>query len=43
VYWRAATLGPPRTLTDQDLQDVLAAVMERGYGAVRGAGGGSRA
>ena len=43
VYWRAATLGPPRTLTDQDLQDVLAAVMERGYGAVRGASEGSQA
>src|SRR5207344_2204790 len=35
VYWRAAALGTPRTLTDEDLQAVMAAVLERGYGAVR--------
>jgi L-fuculose-phosphate aldolase len=39
VYWRAATLGTPRTLSDDDLAAVMSAVMERGYGAVRSAGG----
>jgi len=37
VYWRAATLGTPRTLSDDDLAAVMSAVMERGYGAVRSA------
>jgi L-fuculose-phosphate aldolase len=39
VYWRAATLGTPRTLSDDDLTAVMSAVMERGYGAVQSAGG----
>jgi L-fuculose-phosphate aldolase len=39
VYWRAAALGPPRTLTEGDLEAVMAAVLERGYGAVRSAHG----
>ena len=33
VYWRAATLGTPRTLERRDLAAVMTAVMERGYGA----------
>lgn len=42
VYWRAATLGSPRTLDDAELGAVLGAVLERGYGGVRTAapGGG---
>jgi L-fuculose-phosphate aldolase len=35
VYWRAATLGEPRTLGREELDAVLGAVVERGYGAVR--------
>jgi L-fuculose-phosphate aldolase len=35
VYWRAATLGSPRTLDDAELGAVLNAVLERGYGGVR--------
>ena len=35
VYWRAATLGSPRTLDDAELDAVLGAVLERGYGGVR--------
>jgi len=35
VYWRAATLGDPRTL-DQDQQSaVMGAALERGYGQAR--------
>ncbi len=37
VYWRAATLGTPRTLDDAELGAVLSAVVERGYGGVRAA------
>jgi L-fuculose-phosphate aldolase len=43
VYWRAATLGTPRTLSDDDLAAVLSAVTERGYGAVRSADGEAQA
>lgn len=32
VYWRAATLGAPRTLDDQQLQAVADAIVTRGYG-----------
>ncbi|HEU0023728.1 MAG TPA: class II aldolase/adducin family protein [Thermoleophilaceae bacterium] len=35
VYWRAAALGRPRTLGDEELSAVLSAVVERGYGAVQ--------
>jgi L-fuculose-phosphate aldolase len=35
VYWRAAQLGEPRALGDEQLQAVVAAVMERGYGTTR--------
>ena len=37
VYWRAATLGSPRVLDDDDLAAVLSAVLDRGYGGVRSA------
>lgn len=36
VYWRAASLGTPRTLDDRQLQDVLEAVAARSYGALQG-------
>lgn len=32
VYWRAAQIGTPRTLTDDDAAAVVAAVTQRGYG-----------
>ena len=35
VYWRAAQLGAPRTLDDGELQSVMAAVLERGYGETK--------
>ncbi len=37
VYWRAATLGNPRTLDHDELGAVLKVVLERGYGSVRAA------
>ena len=37
VYWRAAAIGTPRTLGDEELGAVLGAVLERGYGSVRAA------
>lgn len=38
VYWRAAAIGTPRTLGDAELQAVVTAVVERGYGATRKVG-----
>ena len=35
VYWRAAALGKPRTLGEDELGAVLSAVAERGYGSTR--------
>ena len=35
VYWRAASLGTPRTLGTEQLNAVLSAVAERGYGSTR--------
>lgn len=35
VYWRAATLGAPRTLDDEERQAVVDAAIERGYGSTR--------
>ena len=32
VYWRAVQIGTPQTLTDEQLQDVVAAATRRGYG-----------
>jgi L-fuculose-phosphate aldolase len=38
VYWRAAALGTPRTLGEDDRQAVIEAVAQRGYGTTRRAG-----
>ena len=35
VYWRAAQLGEPRSLTEDDLHAVVAQVATLGYGATR--------
>jgi L-fuculose-phosphate aldolase len=35
VYWRAAQIGDPRALDDEQLQAVLEAVVSRGYGSTR--------
>jgi L-fuculose-phosphate aldolase len=35
LYWRAASLGPPRTLDERQLGEVAAAMQERGYGRRR--------
>jgi L-fuculose-phosphate aldolase len=35
VYWRAAALGTPRTLDDDDRQAVIDAVTQRSYGTTR--------
>lgn len=35
VYWRAASLGAPRTLDPQQLQAVLDTIAQRGYGSLR--------
>jgi L-fuculose-phosphate aldolase len=35
VYWRAAQIGDPRTLGDEQLQAVVDAVVSRGYGSTR--------
>jgi L-fuculose-phosphate aldolase len=35
VYWRAATLGTPRTLDEGERQAVVEAALERGYGKTR--------
>jgi L-fuculose-phosphate aldolase len=33
VYWRASMLGTPRVLDQDEQQAVIAAALERGYGA----------
>jgi L-fuculose-phosphate aldolase len=35
VYWRAAAIGEPRTLGDDERQAVIEAVVEQGYGKTR--------
>jgi L-fuculose-phosphate aldolase len=35
VYWHAAAVGTPRTLDPQQCQDVIQAVLQRGYGETR--------
>jgi L-fuculose-phosphate aldolase len=35
VYWRAASIGAPRTLTDADLAAVIETVVSSGYGTTR--------
>jgi len=39
VYWRAAQLGEPRTLGEQQRADVVTAALERGYGTTHRADG----
>jgi L-fuculose-phosphate aldolase len=39
VYWRAASLGTPRTLGDDDLRAVVEQVATLGYGTTREVGG----
>ena len=39
VYWRAAALGKPRTLGEDERQAVIEAVIEQGYGSTRRADG----
>ncbi len=40
VYWRAAALGPPRTLDSEQQAAFAAAIVERGYGVTTPGGGG---
>jgi L-fuculose-phosphate aldolase len=35
LYWRAASLGTPKVLTDKDFEAIITAAMERGYGSVK--------
>jgi L-fuculose-phosphate aldolase len=35
VYWRAAAIGTPRTLDDEQREAVVSAVVGRGYGETR--------
>jgi L-fuculose-phosphate aldolase len=37
VYWRAASLGTPRTLDDRQLQAVVETIAQRGYGNLQAA------
>ena len=39
VYWRAASIGTPRTLGPEEREAVVAAVLQRGYGSTRRIGG----
>ena len=41
VYWRAVAIGAPRVLDGEQQNAVIAAALERGYGATRVADGGS--
>jgi L-fuculose-phosphate aldolase len=40
VYWRAAALGTPRVLDQEQLDDVVRSFVERGYGRKQVEGGG---
>jgi L-fuculose-phosphate aldolase len=35
VYWRAAQVGTPRTLSAEQQQQVVAAALERSYGTTK--------
>jgi L-fuculose-phosphate aldolase len=35
LYWRSASLGTPRVLTDKDFENIITSAMERGYGALK--------
>jgi L-fuculose-phosphate aldolase len=37
VYWRAAAIGSPRALDEEQRQAVVTAAIERGYGSTRAA------
>src|ERR1700693_293536 len=35
LYWRSASLGTPKVLTDKDFEAIIVAAIERGYGSVK--------
>jgi L-fuculose-phosphate aldolase len=35
LYWRAASMGTPKVLTDKDFEDIITAAMTKGYGSIR--------
>ena len=35
LYWRSASLGTPKVLTDKDFEAIIVAAMERGYGSMK--------
>jgi L-fuculose-phosphate aldolase len=35
LYWRAASLGTPRVLTDKDFEAIIVSAIERGYGTTK--------
>jgi L-fuculose-phosphate aldolase len=35
LYWRSASLGTPRVLTDKDFENIITSAMERGYGSLK--------
>ena len=35
LYWRAASMGTPRVLTDKDFEAIITAAIERGYGSTK--------
>lgn len=35
LYWRSASLGTPRVLTDKDFEAIIMSAMERGYGQLK--------
>jgi L-fuculose-phosphate aldolase len=35
LYWRAASLGTPRVLTDKDFENIITSARERGYGSLK--------
>jgi L-fuculose-phosphate aldolase len=35
LYWRAASMGTPRVLTDKDFEAIIVSAMERGYGTMK--------
>jgi L-fuculose-phosphate aldolase len=42
VYWRAAAIGSPRTLDEDQRQAVVSAALKRGYGSTKPVEGGTR-
>jgi L-fuculose-phosphate aldolase len=35
LYWRSASLGTPKVLTDKDFEAIIVSAMERGYGSIK--------